>query len=1006
MTILVCNTCGKPWKRRGNPAVCPQCGISSFAISVAGEKDSLSIDEVDDRSKVDRQSGQELPMQTSSKEGSVNMTMQQIVADTLAKYRHNEVMLDAFLQWATNPTTQAAGYGVEENYPYIRKNLEIRYGLSREKAQGYVDTLRIECDSIIEQTQPMSDRQHQIRMIQDSFKAILIHSENGDLLTHGIMERLKGASPETKQALIVFNALYEVNDYPQVNLSTFTDPPGPRNEQAQFQAYYKSLYGETCNVSKVAREMVSIGVCNDMYWVGYSTSKKFYPSHPMRTRAILPTIDELESLGTKVPPKPDILEMLNSYRDNGEFELLRLLDIVSHASYGVVTEKPLPARGDRVGILGRFNDAVAVSPLIKVQMEEEIDLLKQHVMNDLQISFVEHLWEVDKYCVSLGQGGREVLFKLGTVEDPLYVYVTPWLRDFNDELTRQITSVTKSHILLVVPYQSKQSLIEALREVPYLSTTNNRGENSIGLLYPLDKPAKYETLVGQQHQLISQILKALSGEQIIINPSDLKAEFSASPTEGKQPLTVHFNDLSTPEEVIVSWNWDFGDGNGSSEQNPAHEYEAQGAYTVSLTVIDTSVKTSVESKRGFVTVVPPGPREFNNIFVGSSDLNDTDRGFLGWSGTSKVELDMFIGKKRDEERAHTISVFGIPKYGKSYTLGVILEMAVLPQPGIRTGPPLPAVVFHYDKNVIYKPEFANLAYPATGHTEELQSEVGIKPAGISDMVVLVPPWTLKEREKQFPDAKVMPLTFSPKELSQSEWQLLMGVPGSNALYVNQVKQILLELSIGGNLDLKSIQRAVEEAGMSSQSKNLAIERLNLASRWIQDDASLNTWLKPGRLTILDIRDNMIDPSDAMRLCLISLGLFQQAKDDNELPIPKMIFLDEAHKYVQKEFADEIVTVVNQMRHTATTVVIASQNPDSIPSDVLEKSSIVMLHRLTSPNQAHYLKKAVHGLSKVPTDVVTKLKKGEAMIWATESTDTQAADSGIRVQIRPRFTRHV
>ena len=96
MTILVCVMCGGPWKRRGNPAVCPLCRVSSFAISVAGEKDSFSIDKRDDKPKVDRESEQELPMQPSSKEGSANMTMQQIVADTLAKYDNYEVMLDAF----------------------------------------------------------------------------------------------------------------------------------------------------------------------------------------------------------------------------------------------------------------------------------------------------------------------------------------------------------------------------------------------------------------------------------------------------------------------------------------------------------------------------------------------------------------------------------------------------------------------------------------------------------------------------------------------------------------------------------------------------------------------------------------------------------------------------------------------------------------------------------------------------------------------------------------------
>jgi PKD repeat protein len=45
---------------------------------------------------------------------------------------------------------------------------------------------------------------------------------------------------------------------------------------------------------------------------------------------------------------------------------------------------------------------------------------------------------------------------------------------------------------------------------------------------------------------------------------------------------VNFTDQSTGD--IISWQWDFGDGSTSTEQDPSHTYTVSGMYTVSLTV--------------------------------------------------------------------------------------------------------------------------------------------------------------------------------------------------------------------------------------------------------------------------------------------------------------------------------------------------------------------------------------------------------------------------------------
>ena len=62
----------------------------------------------------------------------------------------------------------------------------------------------------------------------------------------------------------------------------------------------------------------------------------------------------------------------------------------------------------------------------------------------------------------------------------------------------------------------------------------------------------------------------------------VKAGFTASPTVGVAPLTVHFTDTSTGS--VAAWEWAFGDGASSALRHPSHTYTVAGVYTVSLTV--------------------------------------------------------------------------------------------------------------------------------------------------------------------------------------------------------------------------------------------------------------------------------------------------------------------------------------------------------------------------------------------------------------------------------------
>ena len=57
---------------------------------------------------------------------------------------------------------------------------------------------------------------------------------------------------------------------------------------------------------------------------------------------------------------------------------------------------------------------------------------------------------------------------------------------------------------------------------------------------------------------------------------------------------ITFTDRSVG--TIVSWFWDFGDGETSTEQNPSHRYRKIGDYSVTLTVIDDGGASSSISK--------------------------------------------------------------------------------------------------------------------------------------------------------------------------------------------------------------------------------------------------------------------------------------------------------------------------------------------------------------------------------------------------------------------------
>jgi PKD repeat protein len=102
-------------------------------------------------------------------------------------------------------------------------------------------------------------------------------------------------------------------------------------------------------------------------------------------------------------------------------------------------------------------------------------------------------------------------------------------------------------------------------------------------------------------------------------------------------LTVDFTDQSMDSDgSVVAWDWDFGDGNNSAEQNPSHTYAADGTYAVTLTVTDDGDATDSVTKD--VTVSSGGGITLTATAYKYRGLQKAD---LEWSGATSTDVEVY-----------------------------------------------------------------------------------------------------------------------------------------------------------------------------------------------------------------------------------------------------------------------------------------------------------------------------------------------------------------------------
>jgi DNA phosphorothioation-dependent restriction protein DptH len=273
---------------------------------------------------------------------------------------------------------------------------------------------------------------------------------------------------------------------------------------------------------------------------------------------------------------------------------------------------------------------------------------------------------------------------------------------------------------------------------------------------------------------------------------------------------------------------------------------------------------------------------------------------------------------------------------------------------------------------------------------------------VEDLVVLTTSDTVERRRDEFRNIQVEPIKFGSSELTVADWRFLMGATGNDSLYLKLLNGVMQDAR--HNLTLDSIRHGLAGAPMSDGQRALATTRLDLASRFIDDSRSLRSILHPGRIIVVDLRDEFIERDEALGLFVTMLNVFAGA-GMGEDPFNKIIVFDEAHKYMGGSLIGQVVEVIREMRHKGVSVVIASQDPVNVPAPVVELSSAVVLHRFNSPNWLKHIQRSLAALGDLTPAMLSSLAIGEAFVWANRATDPVFTRRAVKVRMRPRVTKH-
>lgn len=532
------------------------------------------------------------------------MSIKGLVQEMLAKYSNNEAMLDAWIQWASNPTSKSAGFGLEENYSFIRSNLLQRYSISREDAEQYVNALKDESDKLRNSGYAVGDLQ----------KEIMEQAESNRTWCSILKEKLEKSSLDAKRAAYLLITLksrgFEIDHLLYWSWFEFLN---------QFLAYYMAAYGKIYSKS-TEDELLKIGVWNKLWYKPVKSSGRV-----QTVIAPLLTLEELSLNEADLVQKKDVKQLIEQLFSDRRFEELALVDEVSKAPFGFRKFNNEVHSVERIAsICGAYGNGVAISPFLLDQVRDTLHSQKQERIRNfgqkIENRIVQLCNELWPECeLTSNAEGEQSLWRLDSSVHPrLHIYLTLWLTEA--DLTRLFPDRPINAIFIVL----NQSIPSAKRILS--SKIANFGY--LELLFPAGDSFRHEKVAGERFGYSDRII------ELITKKSDTGFKGSEVP------------------KAIESYV-----SRTSSVQNPKNENPIPPAAPLESTFL--SVLLGSNSK-GDIVWVPAQERNWSMSIVGSAGTGKTQilKGILNELKKYGVPYLLFDFRNDYSERGSATSDFG------------------------------------------------------------------------------------------------------------------------------------------------------------------------------------------------------------------------------------------------------------------------------------------------------------------------------------------------------------
>ena len=379
----------------------------------------------------------------------------------------------------------------------------------------------------------------------------------------------------------------------------------------------------------------------------------------------------------------------------------------------------------------------------------------------------------------------------------------------------------------------------------------------------------------------------------------------------------------------------------------------------------------------------------------------------------------------DVTRSHVVFVCGKRGSGKSFTMGVIAEGISDLSDEIKDN--ISVVIL--DTMGIYW----TMKYP-NQKERDLLEQWDIKPKGL-DVTVFVPKGHFDSfRAKGIPAD--FPFSIKPEELDIDDWSATFGFSRSSEEGVLIEKVITALKDSGRPFSLKDIVAALEkEDKAEKRAMDVAINFFSNAESWglfDREGTSLNDLVKGGRVSVLDVSIYATMPGGweikALVIAIVSKKLFTQRMlsrrdeefrsvhetvhyfadaDEKKMEYPMVwLVIDEAHEFLPNQgetvATKPLVTILREGRQPGISLVLATQQPGKIHTDVMTQSDVIISHRITAKIDTEalgmlmqsYMRKGLDKyLDELPSD------KGAAIILDDNN------ERMYPIRVRPRFTWH-